>query len=196
MKNGTISRDIWFYMTAFIAFSFIGWMFETAAVLIFKGSFTFRGYLFEGPPLGEIIPVLSQTQFAHIPTAWGLPLIEMYGIGGIIVLIMFPESGQNFIKVFLVGMIILTIFEYFGSLFCEYVIGKVYWDYSGKFLNFQGRVCLSSSLAWGFLAVFATNYLEPAIEKYYLLFNKRVHFHCVTILILFTMGLLASYKYL
>lgn len=197
LAEQALKRDIWFYFTAFLLFSFVGWFFETFAVLIFNHSFTFRGYLFEGPKLGTIFSFLhSFPTIASLPIIWGMPMIEMYGFGGLIILLIFKKPNHSTFKVFIVGVVALTAFEYVGSLFCQYVVGKVYWDYTTNFMNFQGRICLSSSIGWGFLSILAVNYLEPLVESYYLIFRKRIHFHVVTTLLLLAMICCAAYKYL
>jgi uncharacterized membrane protein len=38
-------------------------------------------------------------------------------------------------------------------------------DYSHHKLNFQGRICLTNSLAWGFLGVGFINYIHPFVSS-------------------------------
>ena len=41
-----------------------------------------------------------------------------------------------------------------------------YWDYSHKKFNFQGQICLESSLAWGFLTILMTRMIHKPIEAF------------------------------
>ena len=43
--------------------------------------------------------------------------------------------------------------EYVASFVMEKLFGSVFWDYSEKPLNLQGRICLQYSLYWGFLGL-------------------------------------------
>ena len=38
-----------------------------------------------------------------------------------------------------------------------------YWDYSNQKFNYKGYICLSSSVAWGFLTILMNEVLHPAI---------------------------------
>ena len=43
-----------------------------------------------------------------------------------------------------------------------------YWDYSNQRFNVKGYICLSSSIAWGFLTIFLTEVVHRPIEHYVL----------------------------
>ena len=43
-----------------------------------------------------------------------------------------------------------------------------YWDYSDKPFNFQGQICLTSTLAWGALSVVLIGFLHPPVENFVL----------------------------
>lgn len=40
-----------------------------------------------------------------------------------------------------------------------------YWDYSNQKFNLHGYICLSSSIAWGFLTIFMTHVIHKPIER-------------------------------
>jgi len=46
-------------------------------------------------------------------------------------------------------MISFTVFEYVVSVVLESLFGLRWWDYTGEPFNFQGRISLAFSLAWG-----------------------------------------------
>jgi len=146
----------------------IGWAFETIEVLFHYGRLTARGMLFI-------------SRINGIPFIWGLPFILMYGVGGAILIWCFKPLAKEPIRLFLAGTFVLTLFEYATSVFCEDLLGMKLWDYSHSFMNFQGRVCLVSSLAWGVLSVISVKLLSPLFDK---LYNKIMNKHLMHIIII------------
>ena len=53
--------------------------------------------------------------------------------------------------VFLLGMLAATALEYVTGAAMEALFKVRYWDYSKQPFNLNGYICLTSSLAWGFL---------------------------------------------
>ena len=43
-----------------------------------------------------------------------------------------------------------------------------YWDYSSQKFNLHGYICLTSSIAWGFLTIFMTEIIHRPIERFVL----------------------------
>ena len=94
------------------------------------------------------------------------PFKPIYGFGLIfIVLIMNNYRGKKFWQKFLIGIILGSAFEYFGSLFQEYVFGTSTWNYSHFNLNIGGRIYLPYCIAWGAIAVFCVDVLYPWFKK-------------------------------
>jgi len=147
----------------------IGWAVETIEVWIHFGTLTARGMLFI-------------SRINGFPILWGLPFILMYGIGGAVLIWCFKPLAKEPVILFFVGMFVLTIFEYATSVFCEDVLGMKLWDYSKMFLNFQGRVCLSSSLAWGVLSVISVKLLAPLFDRVYNKIQSKHKLHIVIVL--------------
>lgn len=90
------------------------------------------------------------------------PWIPIYGYGGILVILLLYRFRHSKIRVFLYGIIISTVFEYLTSVVLEYGLHVVYWDYSEDFMNFQGRISLGSSLAFGVFSLCGTYLFAPA----------------------------------
>jgi len=147
---------------------FVGWLFETIEVWIHFGTLTARGMLFI-------------SRINGFPILWGLPFILMYGIGGAVLIWCFKPLAKEPIKLFLVGTFVLTIFEYATSVFCEDVLGMKLWDYSKLFMNFQGRICISSSLAWGILSVISVKLLAPLFHQMYSKIENKKRLHIIII---------------
>jgi len=155
----------------FIICGFIGWLFETVEVWIHYGTLTDRGILFI-------------SWIGSFPIVWGLPFIMMYGIGGAVLIWCFKPLKNEPVRLFFIGMFVLTVFEYVTSVICEYAWGLILWDYSHLFMNFQGRICISSSLAWGILSVVSVKLLSPLFHRMYnKITNVRI-LHAMIILLL------------
>lgn len=82
-----------------------------------------------------------------------LPFNPLYGLGGVAVTLILARFFLNPVLVFLVGLVVCTILEFVASWVMEKFFKSVFWDYSDKPLNIQGRVCLQYSLIWGGLSL-------------------------------------------
>ena len=154
----------------FILCGVIGWAFETIEVWIHHGELTARGILF----------------ISHIndfPVIWGLPFILMYGVGGAILIWCFRPLANEPTKLFFVGMLVLTMFEYATAVLCENLLGITLWDYSNSFMNFQGRICLVSSLAWGVLGLVSVKVFAPLFHRLYSGIKSKAILHTVSLVL-------------
>lgn len=163
-----IKIDFYKIFTYFFLCAFIGWIFETAVVFFQSGQLTDRGLLFIGKDFSTYFNFLNNIPYIRkIPLIWGLPLIEIYGFGGIIILVTMGKFKNKIGHLFFIGILLMTFLELIASYFCEYILHQILWDYSKEFLNFQGRICLRSSLTWGVLTIFSIKYLKPKLDKIY-----------------------------
>ena len=78
-------------------------------------------------------------------------------------LVIMGQLQGRYIEIFFVSMFILTFWEYIVGVFLEKVFKTKYWDYSEHKINFQGRICLTNSIAWGFLGVGFINIIHPFV---------------------------------
>lgn len=62
-------------------------------------------------------------------------------------------------------MAVCTVLEYVASFVMEKLFGSVFWDYSEKPLNLQGRICLQYSIYWGFLGLLLIYVLDPTTVR-------------------------------
>lgn len=179
-KSAFKSIDIFKIFSVFLFCAFVGWVFETTVVWVKTGVFPARGYWFVFNPLPRYFPFLANVPILRkIPLMLGMPIIEMYGFGGMIMIFGFQKLAHRPVVLFFTGMGVLTLFELLGSYFCTEVLHKTFWDYSDRLINFQGRICLSSAIAWGALSVLAVKVLAPWVNKLYLHTHKRRHFKVV-----------------
>lgn len=194
VSNGKI--QVYKIFTYFLVFGFIGWIFETTAVFIRTGVLTDRGFLFIGKNLSHYAGVLENIpHIGSLHFVWGLPFIDMYGYGGIILITFFYRFKDRLILLFFISMIAMTIFELIGSYWSEYVVGRTFWNYSNDFLNFQGRICLRSALAWGALSILVMKFIEPWFSKVYERIRHLHHYKGAIIFLMLYVVLCSLLKY-
>ena len=79
--------------------------------------------------------------------------------------------------------------EYLVSLIGEYVLNVNWWDYSDRFLNINGRICLLSLTFFGLMGSLLSLYAVNYIDKFYSFVNNVI---VVNVFVLFVIDLLYS----
>lgn len=127
------------WLLIFYIYCFCGWVFESAVVSVQQKRPVNRGFL-RGP------------------------MLPIYGFGATIMLhVSLPLAGHP-VQIYFAGMVVATAFEYVVGVVMEAIFKVKYWDYSEHRFQFQGRICLQSSLAWGVLSVLLVYVLHPPVE--------------------------------
>lgn len=94
---------------------------------------------------------------------WG-PFSPIYGFGALLMTLALNRFHNAPVPVvFLVSAVIGGAFEYFVSWFMEYAFGAVAWDYTGTFLNINGRTNFMFMCMWGMLGVLWVRLALPAL---------------------------------
>lgn len=94
---------------------------------------------------------------------WG-PFSPIYGFGALFMTLALNRFHNAPVPVvFLVSAVIGGAFEYFVSWFMEYAFGAVAWDYTGTFLNINGRTNFMFMCMWGVLGVVWVRLALPAL---------------------------------
>lgn len=137
------SYTIWEWITFFILYCLIGWIFESIYV-----SFEHRKWVNRG--------------FLHGP------FLPIYGFGAVIILLTTIPVRDNYPLVFLFGMTGATLLEYATGYVMEKIFHVKYWDYSYEPFNLNGYICLGCSLAWGGFSLLLTGVLHNPIEHFVL----------------------------
>lgn len=137
------------WLVYFYFYCIFGWVFESTYVSLRTHKLTNRGFM-KGP--------------------W-LPL---YGSGAILVLLVTLPYADHPVGVYFAGMIAATILEYVTGVVMVKLFKVRYWDYSYKKIQFQGHICLSSSLAWGGLSLLMVYVIHPPIVKFIDMWNENV----------------------
>lgn len=100
------------------------------------------------------------------------PFIPVYGIGAIAYQLLVSKI-QDSKKLFFSGMIMGGTLEYLCSFFQEIFFGTVSWEYSGFFMNINGRTCLLYCFYWGIIAVAYLKVIYPGMQKLDEIIQKR-----------------------
>ena len=92
------------------------------------------------------------------------PFLPLYGSGATMMLVVSMPFQDNVFLVYLAGCVGATILEYVTGVAMEALFKIRYWDYSNYRFNFQGRICLGTTLAWGFLTILTTEVIHVPVE--------------------------------
>lgn len=128
----------WLFFFYFYCFG--GWCFESAFVSLRTRKWVNRGFM-RGP------------------------FLPLYGSGATMMLVVSMPFQDNVWLTYIAGVIGATALEYVTGVVMEALFKVRYWDYTDRFLNFQGRICLRSSLAWGFLTILMTRVIHKPVEQ-------------------------------
>ena len=121
------------------------------------------------------------------------PICPIYGIGAIIMFTFLQSLENNILLLFLVSIIILTLWEYIVGVMLEKMFHTRYWDYSDHKFNIQGRICLSNSIYWGVLGVVFVKYIHPNIQNLIQKVDIKLLYFIVTILmVVFIVDMITS----
>ena len=96
------------------------------------------------------------------------PFKPIYGTAMVVASLLFDKLNLNKKwKIFVIGTVLGTIFEYLCSYFLEAIWGLYIWDYSSFNYNINGRIYLPYCLVWGIISIIWYCYLYPLYLKVY-----------------------------
>lgn len=124
----------------FYLYCFCGWIFESTFVSLKSRKFVNRGFM-----RGPFLPI--------------------YGSGAIMMLVVSMPFQDNIFFTYIAGCIGATALELVTGELMEALFKVRYWDYSNQKFNYKGHICLSSTVAWGFLTIFMTEFLHKGVER-------------------------------
>lgn len=94
------------------------------------------------------------------------PFSPIYGFGAVLMTVALNRYYKsNPLLIFLVAGLIGAAFEYFVSWFLETAFGIVAWDYTGTFLNINGRTNFMFFCIWGLLGLVWVRYILHLMLK-------------------------------
>lgn len=136
MYDYTITQWLFF----FYFYCFFGWIFESTYVSIKSRKFVNRGFM-----RGPFLPI--------------------YGSGAIMMLVVSMPFQDNLVLTYFAGCVGATALELVTGIAMESLFKVRYWDYSNQRFNYKGHICLSSTIAWGFLTILMTEFLHKGVER-------------------------------
>ncbi len=142
--------SVWSLVLLFFIFSFIGWCWEVSLHLVLDGVFVNRGAL-HGP--------------------W----LPIYGSGGVLLLTLLNRVRSSPVKEFFCIIFVCGMVEYWTSYYLEVVYdGMKWWDYSGYFLNLNGRICAEGLLVFGIGGMVFVYIAAPLLDNRIRVIRKQV----------------------
>lgn len=130
------------YILLFFTFSIIGFLWEVFLHLLSDGTFVNRGTM-HGP--------------------W----LPIYGTGGVLILFLLKRYRDKPLSLFVTTFLLCGVVEYGTAWFLETFKHLKYWDYTGYFLNLQGRICLEGLLVFGLGGCGFTYIVAPILDNFY-----------------------------
>ena len=165
-------HEIEFYFLLFLVYSILGWLIETI-----KKSFEFKRFINRGFLVGPYCPI--------------------YGVGGVLATLLLQKYSNDIVVLFLLGVIIFSVLEYYTSLVLEKIFHARWWDYSQDKFNINGRISLDTMIPFGILGVVVIRYLNPIIFNILNGLNSNVFdIIFVITLVLFVADLVFSFNVL
>ena len=154
--------SVWSLMAVFLTLSVFGWLWEVGMHLVSYGEFVNRGAL-HGP--------------------W----LPIYGTGAVLMLTLLYRFRGKPVLEFCSTILLCGFLEYMTSLVMEIATGGMkWWDYSGYFLNLNGRICTEGLLVFGVGGLAIVYVIAPVIDGLIGEVNeKRIMAVCSALIILF-----------
>ncbi|MBO4578523.1 MAG: DUF975 family protein [Clostridiales bacterium] len=128
----------------FFTYSMVGWVWEVFYNLFDTGYLSNRGTL-NGP--------------------W----LPIYGCGGLLIIMLLKPLRRHPVFMFLGAVILCGGLEYFTSWMLEQLFDSKWWDYTGMFMNLNGRICLEGLIIFGVAGLMFTYIFSPILDN---LFRK------------------------
>ena len=153
--------SVWSLTAMFFTFSLIGWLWEVGLFLITDGVFVNRGSM-HGP--------------------W----LPIYGSGGVLILTVLNRLRKKPLAEFAAILVLCGFVEYMTSYVMELATGMRWWDYSGYFLNLNGRICAEGLLVFGVGGMAIVYVLAPVLDNLLMKVDERkLKAVCVVLLAVF-----------
>lgn len=148
----------WLFL--FYFYCFAGWCFESVFVSLKSHKWVNRGFM-RGP------------------------FLPLYGSGAIMMLVVSMPYADNIPLTYVAGVFGATALEYVTGVAMVALFKMRYWDYSNRFLNFQGHICLRSSLTWGLFTVLMTRVIHRPIESMMYRIPGQVLYYAIVVLTIY-----------
>lgn len=134
-----LGSDVYHIVHWFFIYSFFGWLMETCYVSILDKKIVNRGFVTG-------------------------PFCTIYGFGALSVYFILRPFQNNILTLFIMGVIVTSILEYFTGWLMEIIFKTTWWDYSNYRYNIKGRICLFNSIIWGILTIALFLFIQPFVN--------------------------------
>ncbi len=131
-----MSQTFYNVIWLFFAYSFLGWLGETALAAVIEKKYVDRSVLFG-------------------------PLCVVYGVAGILITFALEDLVGNWFFLILFSSIYATVVEWIAGHILERLTHTRWWDYTPLPWNLDGYVSLPTSLVWGVLGAVAIKWVMP-----------------------------------
>ena len=108
-----------------------------------------------------------------LPGTLAGPWCPVYGTT-FLALLLFVQKKDNPVYNFVKILVIASIVEYLASFISGEIYHHVIWDYSDRFMNINGRICLGMSFLFTILGYIMIYYLEPWLRRIYVNLGRKV----------------------
>ncbi len=125
----------------FLTYSFFGWIIETIYMTVYHGHLVKRGFL-----LG--------------------PICVVYGFASLSVVNILKHIKSHPVPLFIFATLLTSSVELFAGMVLDKAVHMRLWDYSNKFANYKGLICLQNSLLWGVLSLLLVYVFHPSLTKF------------------------------
>ena len=152
---------VWSLIVVFFAFSMVGWLWEVSLAFVTEGMFVNRGML-HGP--------------------W----LPIYGSGVALIAVLLYRLRTKPLLEAMAIVVLCGFIEYMASWITELRTGLRWWDYTGYFLNLNGRICGEGLAVFALGGMTAIYLLVPILDAAVMRIKPRVLISiCIILLICF-----------
>lgn len=157
-----------YWVLIFLIGSLIGWIYEEIFYFVTENTLSNRGFFY-----GPYLPV--------------------YGSGAVILMLTLKKIKNRPILVFLLSMLITGIVEYITGYVMYAMYKKVWWDYTGLFLNIDGYVCFRSVFTFAIGTIGLMYFIEPWLIKFIEKYKKISKYISVIFLLVFILDCVVTF---
>lgn len=133
----------------FFSFAFIGWIWEVALCIYGTGQFVNRGTL-----MGPYLPI--------------------YGVGAVLALVLLTRLRNHPLATFNGALVLSGVIEFTTGTVLETMYGMRWWDYTGYFLNIDGKICLEGLLIFAIGCMAVIYAIAPELDNLYDKANSKI----------------------
>lgn len=130
--------QILLYFMYFLIYSFFGYIIEIIVCSWYEKKVVNRGFMY-----GPICPI--------------------YGVGALLIIFGLSSFYDNPVLLFILGMLITAIIEYYTSYLFEKIFNNKWWDYSDRKDSINGRICLGNCLFFGIGSLLLIRVFHPIV---------------------------------